>query len=665
MNHADNPATDTSGDTRDTHPYRGLTFRSALFGIGLSALINIAAPYSKHFLRSTYLASDFMPLGLVFPFLFIVTVINGSLKAARKSWGLSQPELIVVFTMGLVATTIPTVGLTGTLLTTITSPYYYATPENGWQELYHGVIPQWLAPSGDGGTAIRWFFEGVPKDQPVPWEIWVVPLFWWLSLISAVFFACICLVTILRKQWIEQERLPYPLVEVPILLTEEAEQPGFLPPFMRTRGFWIGCAIPLFLVIWNIGGFFQPHWPRIPTQGASLFFGKQFPGIPVRLYFPVLGFAYLINVQVALSIWLFYLLGVFQVALYNRLGVQMGSAEIYTTNHPALSWQGFGALIVMVGWGLWVARGHLKDVWRKAWLGAQDVDDSTEVLSYRVALFGLAGAAVYVAGWLYASGMSLLCIALFLPAVLLLYLAITRIVVEGGLVFVRMPMIAQPFVVYTLGTTANLSVPSIASLALSYTWFSDIKCTFMVAAGHASRLVDRAGVGRKAILLGIGSSVTVALGVSLWYTLYMGYQIGASNMDLWLFQSAGNIPFNSLAKHMRNPFDTDFRRLGFMGGGMAVMALLTFLRTRLPWWPLAPLGFPISSVQMVRNTALTIFIAWALKVLLLKIGGNRLYRRAMPFFFGLMIGYYAGLGLAWIVDFIWFPGGQGHYLYGV
>jgi len=37
----------------------------------------------------------------------------------------------------------------------------------------------------------------------------------------------------------------------------------------------------------------------------------------------------------------------------------------------------------------------------------------------------------------------------------------------------------------------------------------------------------------------------------------------------------------------------------------------------------------------------------------------------MPFFFGLMVGFYAGLGIGWIVDFIWFPGGQGHYLYGV
>ena len=105
------------------HPYEGLTLKSGVFGLGLSALINIAAPYSKHFLRSTYLASDYMPLGLVFPFVLLVTLGNGILKSLRSSFGLTRSELIVVFAMGLVATTIPTIGLTGTLLTPITSPF--------------------------------------------------------------------------------------------------------------------------------------------------------------------------------------------------------------------------------------------------------------------------------------------------------------------------------------------------------------------------------------------------------------------------------------------------------------------------------------------------------------------------------------------------------------
>ncbi len=646
-------------------PYEGLTIRSAFFGLWFAGLINIAAPYSKHFLRSTYLASDFMPLGLVFPFVLLVTLINGTLKTIRPTYGLTRPELIVVFAMGLVATTIPTIGLTGTLLTTITSPFYYATSENGWADTLHGVIPPWLVPNDTDGLVIRWFFEGLPKDQPLPYQAWIMPLFWWLSLIAAVLFSCICLVVLLRKQWIEQERLPYPLVEVPIQMTEDAERPGFFPPFMRNKLFWIGFSIPLFIVLWNVVGFFAPHWPGIPLRGQPIQFGREYPGIPVRIYFPVLGFAYLINVQVAFSLWFFYLLGVIQMGLYNRFGLSMTAADPYSTQHAALSWQGFGALTILVLWGLWIAREHLKNVWKKARYNDPNIDDSNEMLSYRTALFGFIAAIVYLTAFLYATGLPILCLALFIPAVYITYLGIARVVVEGGLVFVRPPLLAQSFTIFSLGTSTNVTLAPLTSLALHYGWFSDLKATFIVAAANASKMVDRVRVGRKAILFAIVGALIMALACSMGYTVYMGYKIGAYNMDRWLFQSAGQLPFNNISAKLRNPFDPDSKRLLFMGIGAAVMSILTLLRYRFTWWPLAPLGYPIAGVQMIRNTALTIFIAWAIKVLLLKIGGQALYRRAMPFFFGLMVGFYTGLGIAWIVDAIWFPGGQGHYLYGV
>ena len=646
-------------------PYEGLTIRSAFFGLFLAGLINLAAPYSKHFLRSTYLASDFMPLGLVFPFVILVTIINGTLKKARPNGGLTRPELIVIFAMGLVATTIPTIGLTGTLLTTITSPFYYATSENGWADTFHGVIPPFLAPNDGDGLVIRWFFEGLPKDQPLPWQAWIMPLFWWLSLIAAVLFSCICLVVLLRKQWIEQERLPYPLVEVPLQLTENAERPGFFHPFMQNKLFWIGFSIPLFILLWNIIGFFAPHWPTIPLRGQPIQFGREFPSIPVGIYFPVLGFAYLINIQVAFSLWFFYLLGVIQMGLYNRFGLAMTAPDPYSTPHAALSWQGFGALTVLVLWGLYIAREHLGNVWKKARHNDPTIDDSNEMLSYRTALFGFIATLIYLAAFLYATGLSVLCLIFFIPAVYIIYLGIARVVVEGGLVFVRPPLLAQSFTIFSLGTSNNVTLAPLTSLALHYGWFSDLKATFIVAAASASKMVDRVGIGRKAILFAIVGSLFMALACSMGYTIYMGYQIGAYNMDRWLFQSAGQIPFNNVSSKLHNPFDPDLKRLTFMGIGAAVMAILTLLRYRFTWWPFAPLGYPIAGVQMIRNTALTIFIAWALKSILLKIGGQTLYRRAMPFFFGLMVGFYAGLGIGWIVDFIWFPGGQGHYLYGV
>jgi hypothetical protein len=57
-----------------------------------------------------------------------------------------------------------------------------------------------------------------------------------------------------------------------------------------------------------------------------------------------------------------------------------------------------------------------------------------------------------------------------------------------------------------------------------------------------------------------------------------------------------------------------------------------------------------------------IFLAWAIKSVLLKMGGISLYKRAHPLFWGLLLGYVVGIGLIFIVDTFFFMG-QGHLVH--
>lgn len=58
-------------------------------------------------------------------------------------------------------------------------------------------------------------------------------------------------------------------------------------------------------------------------------------------------------------------------------------------------------MIVFVLVGLWVGRGHLQNVYRKAFHSDEAIDDSGEMLSYRQALLGLIlGEIVAAGGWL-------------------------------------------------------------------------------------------------------------------------------------------------------------------------------------------------------------------------------------------------------------------------
>ena len=251
--------------------------------------------------------------------------------------------------------------------------------------------------------------------------------------------------------------------------------------------------------------------------------------------------------------------------------------------------------------------------------------------------------------------------ALFLAATFLIYVGIARIVAESGLIYVRTPLSAQSFAYYLLGTTA-LPPASLTALAFSYAIIANGRGLFMTALVHAVRLLDPIREGRRRVLwvalagLGAGILVSVAL------TIHLGYEIGAYNFNDTPFSSLSQSVYRDTVAKMRGPLPENGLRLRFLGIGAAGMTLLTLLSHRLAWWPLHPVGFAISSNYLTRFSVFSIFIAWACKAALLRVGGVGLYRRSRPCFLGLLTGYALGVAVSFFVDLFWFPG-QGHQIH--
>jgi hypothetical protein len=130
------------------------------------------------------------------------------------------------------------------------------------------------------GPALTWFFEGLPRGVSIPWSVWIVPLFWWLSLVAALCMVLLCTVVILRKPWIEYERIDYPLIELPLAMVDETTAERRLPAFMQSPIFWIGLGVSIFGILWNIVSYFNPTFAfwRQPgfSVGASIFFGVDY-----------------------------------------------------------------------------------------------------------------------------------------------------------------------------------------------------------------------------------------------------------------------------------------------------------------------------------------------------------------------------------------------------
>ena len=156
-------------------PWRALTL-----GLALVVTINTGAPYAMYIIHSSQWAISYLPLAVVFLFTALV-FINATVISLLGIGGLSRTELSLIFIMMLVGASIPTWGTSTYLIAVIAAPQYFASAENGWQTKIVKHIQEWLVPQDM--TALRWFYNGKPAGEPIPWEARVVPRFWWIRLV--------------------------------------------------------------------------------------------------------------------------------------------------------------------------------------------------------------------------------------------------------------------------------------------------------------------------------------------------------------------------------------------------------------------------------------------------------------------------------------------------
>src|SRR5207248_8442160 len=134
--------------------------------------------------------------------------------------------------------------------------------------------------------------------------------------IGAVSCAFLCLATILRRQWSDQERLSFPLVQLPLEMVREADAAGSgagaAGSFFRNPALWAGFALAFGVFLLN--GLHQsyPTLPEIPTQIdlKQYFPDRPWSDMSMLVMFVSLagiGFFFLLPVDLLLSFWFFFL----------------------------------------------------------------------------------------------------------------------------------------------------------------------------------------------------------------------------------------------------------------------------------------------------------------------------------------------------------------------
>jgi hypothetical protein len=641
-----------------------MTPRGILIGLAMAAWVNFWPTYSSLIIHSARADYAHLSLALLIPFV-VLLFLNSRLSDRRR---LTPSELLAICCMGMISAVMQGEGLTYFFLGTVTSPIYFASPENQWGELLLQNVADWAIVSDP--TVSIGFYEGLRDTDPFPFGSWAGILFWWGTFFGAILTVSLCVSVILRRQWSENERLAFPIATALLELTGVSGSQPSLPTYLKNRLFLTGFFLVFGLIGYNILSWFSEVVPPLPIlhgrlSNHTIQLGRGFPLFRPNLSILTIAFGYFTKSDVLLSIWVFHVLAIVQTGVYNRLGFKLSNADPYGSFSPSIGWQCFGGLITVVLWGLWNARAHLKAVVRKALTG-EGPDDSGEVLSYRVAFWLFCACAAYLFFWLHRAGLGWGPTIVFWFATFVLYLGMSRIIIESGLIYLRGPLTAQAFTWHIFGVS-GLGPVGATAIGLTNAFFCDGKTFGAPITAHIPRLgtaMDRKS--RRRLVPAVLAASVVGAATVISFILFQGYRVlGSYNFGARAFNgstdSARGLWGLTASRIQQSTFGTDWVRLGFLSFGSVFVGGLYLLRRQFPRFPISPIGFTFSANGFTYNSVFSCFLIWAIKGLILRLGGLQTYRRLIPLFLGMMVGYLAGVGAGVVVDFFFFHG-QGHHL---
>jgi hypothetical protein len=625
----------------------GLTWRAVLLGLVFTALVDLWIHWAELILGGrghTALASTSIPIG-AFNVLLLLVVVNLVLQRLRKSLAFTSAELLVIYVMMTVATVVSSSGGLHFVIPTITAAFYYASASNGWAGLFHRYIPDWLALKDP--TALANFYIG---NSAVPWAQWRAQMIAWVGFLSLFTLATLCIVVILRRQWIDRERLAFPTVNVPIEMLRDSDG------FFRNRLLWFGFVLPFAIDILNTVHLNLPVVPYIPTRTTDqpdiqmLFPAMPWNAIgktPLSFYPFVIGIAYLLSVDMIFSCWFFWLMTKLEAVFGAATGISAGATGGGQSSFPFIGHQGAGAFIGLTLVGLWVSRGYLKEVWQIAFSGRSRGADADEPTPYRLAFLGLGACILALVAWCIAAGMrGGVAVALIILS-LMYTLAAARIHAETGNAWLFGPDVdAYKLMTTTFGTMvyqpADLTVLAFVRNAIAS---FDLRCLSMPNQFDAFKMADALGVQKRRLTIALVLAIVLGLFISFAIALMIWYAYGAgAKTDAWR-TSMGRMPFDQLSDALKTPTKPDISGTLAAITGFGITAALTMLRARFTWWVFHPVGYAMANTNTMNQVWLPFFIAWVVKSAVLRYGGMRLYRQSLPFFYGLILGDFLAGGL--------------------
>jgi len=660
-----------------------INWRSVLLGLIGVTIICALTPYNDYALNNTFLIGNNLPLGVVMLTFLFVVLVNGPLNRWWPGKAFTAGEITVALSMTLVACCLPSSGLMRYFPGSLIMPIYLARQHGEFAWVFYQLdLPRWLFPSFEGSDIYQWMSDPIVTgfenrwtlDSPPPYLAWLTPAWTWGIFLGALYGSLLCMIAIVRRQWHENERLPFPLAQIHLALIDQPKPGRWLNNVLRARSFWLAFGGIFLLHVWNgLGNYHPGIFPQIPVyyELQDLFADPPWGYVDFKLknaavFFTVVGVTYFLTSSVAFSLWFFFII---QQIFRMWLGSATGDSVIYGQGD-----QHFGGIVAYAFAVLYIGRKHWGMVVKQAFRGVREGEPEGRLLSYRFAFWGLCTCVGIMTAWMTFAGADILTGFTTVMLLMLLFLIITRIIAETGIVHgqLQAPLYRPWQLLDQAGIDQPITVQSYYLVTVINGQHYDFREPMPVYASHAAKVADTTIFhdqvddtphdrrnGRKFIAL-LALALAVGYVVSLASTLWTEYNFawtqdisqkmpinewGASGMPRWMV-------LESTMQYQRGIYQSPHNPLLHFGFGFVVTSLLSYLRLRFTGWPLHPVGYLMLGTFPGVHLWFSFFIGWLAKTLIVRFGGARFYTNAKPFFFGLIVGESMAAGFWLIMGFI-------------
>jgi len=643
-----------------------------------------------------FTSGHLLPVMVIGPLLVFVVSLNVALFRLRRRWAFSGRELAVIFVLTSTACCVPGRNLMEHFTQVLVMPHHWYKVSPGLQErnLMAYFPPGALVDPESSPAVVSGFLTGMgkPEDrnlsagerlerqvQRVPWEAWIRPLAVWLPLVFLGMVCYGCLGIILHKQWSQHEHLAYPIADfVASVMGREDHEAA--TAVVRNRLFWIGLGLVLLirvnngLCVWfpdvlipvRLTFTFAPFMELFPAT-AKVLWG---PGLFRFELFPLMvAFAFLLSTEIALTMGLSQILWVLFAAPLVTLGMD------FTTDYSGIGWSGWqrgGSYIAFALMLAYTGRQYYGRLLAGAVAAWRTVREEDRGAVWATRLFLLAAVLTVVLAMRL--GMNLPFAVATVALAMLSCVVVSRISAETGLFFIHPRW--QPFSFLLAMVGGYVMNPSlvVASVMLCFVLSIDQSQAYLPYLANGLKVCERLRLPQIR-LTGITLAVcTAGVFLAVAVALIATYDTGTPRQCAWSYDVLPKLPFQAVEPEVLKLQAVErleaaetlpwYAKLDGLrpqphflwaaGFGFAGVLLFSFLRLRLPRWPLHPVLFLVWVTWPMYVFSYSILLGWLAKTLAVRFGGYSLVQRLKPFMFGVIGGEILGALVFMIVGAVYF-----------